>query len=128
MEEDWQNVNSASDPPPEGYIKRFWKLLTFKRLPTSTDEINALVQVEMMKHFVRAPICKVHGNQIEKYVTRLFVKETNYFCNRSKLLVKSQAIRNVIDLLTEQDLKWHIEVNVEGNAYLFATWSHWNMT
>ena len=119
----------GSDPsePVDSHLQRFWKLLIFKRLPECQEDINALVQVEMMKHHSRAPICKLTPRQIEKYLTRLFVADTTYYCSRSKLLITSPEIRCIIDLILSQNLKWHIEVNLEGVAFVFASWHHWNL-
>lgn len=129
----FENESHQSTSPPEmppstdGYLKKFWKLLIFKSLPLTCEDVNALVQVEMMKHHSRAPICKLMPRQVEKYITRLFVKETKYYCSRSRLFVHSPEIRHIIDLICEQDLQWHIESNLDGIAYLFATWHHWSL-
>lgn len=127
MDSSTEGQCDSSSQPTDTHIKRFWKLLTFKRLPDCSEDINALVQVEMMKHYSRAPICKVTTRQVEKYITRLFVKETTYFCNRSKMLIQSPEIRKIIDIILEQGLEWHIEVNVDGVAFVFASWHHWTI-
>lgn len=122
---------SAASPPEDSqedsHLRRFWKLLTFKRLPDCAEDINALVQVEMMKHISRAPICKIGTKQIERYLTRLFVKETAYFCYQSKMMVQSPEIRKIIDMILAQGLQWHIETNVDNVIFLYASWHHWTI-
>ena len=107
------------------HLKNFWSLVTLKRIPKGIEDIRVIVQVEMMKHYTRAPIYKFQPNQLEKYITKLFVKDTDYFCNKSKFLIKTPEIRAVINMLKTEDLDWHIETNLEGNSYLFVSWQHW---
>ena len=121
------NTSNNTGASQDSHLKRFWKLLIFKRLPECPEDINALVQTEMMKHYSRAPICKLTPRQVEKYLTRLFVSDTRYFCSRSKLLITSPEIRQVIDMILEQDLQWHIEVNLDSVAFVFASWHHWTV-
>lgn len=109
------------------HLQKFWKLLTFRNLPTNVEDIRVLIQVEMMKNSSCAPICKLKQTHLEKYITSLFVKETTYFCSRSKYLVKDQEVRRVIDLLIAEKLNWYIEITLEGNYYIIASWQHWNM-
>jgi hypothetical protein len=128
-----QPVKDVQDPPTEdcnqgnNTLKGFWDLLTFRKLPTTPDELHVSIQVEMMKHYTRAPICKIDKKHVDKYLTRLFVKEKEYYCGKSRLLITSPEIRCIIDMLLNDGLNWHIETNLEGNSYLFATWQHWNV-
>jgi len=117
---------NETNTPSLTHLQNFWKLISFMRLPANAEDIRILIQVEMMKHYTRAAICRLKPSQIEKYLTTIFVKETNYFCNRSKFLVKDPEIRKVIDLLGEEKVIWYIETNFEGNHYLFVSWQHWS--
>ena len=85
------------------------------------EDVRVIVQVEMMKYANCAAMCRVQMNQIEKYITALFVKDTQYFCRRSKFLVKDPDLQAVVDLLLEEKLGWYIESNLEGNCYPFVT-------
>jgi hypothetical protein len=108
------------------HLQSFWKLLSLKKIPENKDEINAIVQSEMMKHHTYAHICKIMPNQVEKHITKLFVQETNYYCSQSKLLIKDETIRKVIDMLKSSELKWYIGKTRENTFYLIASWNHWN--
>ena len=102
-------------------------MLKFKRYPQNNEDINTIIQVAMMKYQNRTPICKIHPQQVEKCLTRIFVKETQYYCSRSRLLVKSPELRNVVDMLLAEKLQWHIETTTQGFNYIFADWQHWNL-
>jgi hypothetical protein len=110
----------------KSHLQNFWSVLTLKTLPKNTEDVRALVQIEMMKHYTRAPICKIQDTQVEKYMLKIFVKDTTYFCCRSKYLINHPDIRKIVDILLEEQLNWHIETNLEGHSYLFASWQHWN--
>lgn len=111
----------------ESHLKKFWNLLSFKRLPHSVEDLRIIVQVEMMKYHTRAAICKIQPKQSEKYLLKILVKDTKYYCARSKLLITSPEIRGVIDIIKFENMDWHVETNREGNTYLFASWQHWGM-
>ena len=116
-----------SDPKSQTHLQRFWKLLKFKQLAQNNEDINTIIQVAMMKYQNRAPICKIHPIHLEKCLTRIFVKETQYYCNRSRLLIKGTEMRKIIDMLLEEGLQWYIETTREGFNYIFADWQHWNL-
>lgn len=107
------------------FLQRFWNVLLLKQIPETTDDVRILVQTEMMKHFNRAPICKLHANQVEKYITKMFLSNTSYFCHRSKYLITDPKIQKIVDILMQEKLQWHVEKSIEGNLFLFATWFHW---
>lgn len=109
------------------HLERFWKLVTFKRLPKTIEDINVLVQIEMMRYHTRGPVCKILPDHYEKCITGWLVSDKKYYCSRSKYFVKDQNIRKVIDMLYKQKMQWHIETNLEDNSYLFASWQHWDL-
>jgi hypothetical protein len=117
---------SDTTPLPLTHLQNFWNIMTLKTLPRSIEDVRSLIQIEMMKHYTRGPICKISSKQVEKYMLKIFVKDTTYFCSKSKFLVLHPDIRRLIDMLVSEHLRWHIETNLEGHSYLFATWQHWN--
>ena len=116
-----------NNPKSQTHLQRFWKLLKFKQLAQNNEDINTIIQVAMMKYQNRAPICKIHPQQVEKCLTRIFVKETQYYCTRSRLLIKSPEMRKIINMLLAEKLQWHIENTSEGVSYIYADWQHWNL-
>jgi len=112
----------------QNHLKHFWEIVTFKKLPQTTADVRTLIQVEMMKFHSRAVICKILPPDTEKYSFGYFVKETekDYFCKKSKLVVKDTSdVRCIIDIIVGDDMKWGIETNLEGSFYLIASWKHW---
>jgi hypothetical protein len=120
-------TNETPQETTQTHLQNFWNILTLKVLPKSCEDIRALVQVEMMKHYTRGPICKINPSHVEKYMLKIFVKDTTYFCVKSKFLVNHPSIRKLIDMILSEHMYWHIETNLEGHSYLFASWQHWNM-
>jgi len=114
-----------TSPPTDTHLQSFWKLISLRKLPQTVEDVRVIIQVEMMKYANSAAVCRIQMNQIEKYMTSLFVKDTQYYCQRSKFLVKDPELKTVIDLLAEEKLAWYFEFNLEGSCYLFATWKHW---
>lgn len=111
------------------YLKNFWELVTFKKIPQTIEDINVLIQAEMIKFHSRAIICKIPVSDTEKYTFTTFLRENDkgYFCKNSKLLIKqsSQEFRRIIDMIIDIGLLWGIETNLEGSYYLIASWKHW---
>lgn len=110
------------------YLKNFWELVSFKKLPQTIEDIHVLVQAEMIKFHNRAVICKIPKTDTEKYTFVSFVREGDkkYFCTTSKMLVKcTSEVRHVIDMILDVGLIWGIETNLEDSFYLVASWKHW---
>ena len=111
------------------YLKNFWDLVSFKKVPQTKEDIHVLVQAEMIKFHSRAVICKIPSSETEKYTFPSFMKDADrpYFCKSSKLLIKqsSPEFRNVVDMIKDVDLIWGIETNLEGSFYIVASWKHW---
>lgn len=118
-----QTNGNISNPP---FLQHFWHLVTFKKMPFTTEDVRVLIQVEMMKFHTRAVICKICPTDTDKYRFDYFVRDKNYYCNTSKLFIKEGSdIRLIIDILTSEGMKWGIETNLEGAFYLIASWKHW---
>ena len=112
----------------QSHLKHFWDIVTFKKLPQTLNDVRMLVQTEMMKFHSRTIICKVYPIDTDKYTFSAFVKaeDKDYFCNNSKLLIKeSSTVRDIIDMIVYDDMKWGIETNLVGAYYLIASWKHW---
>ena len=111
----------------DNFLKNFWELVTFQKLPQDAADVRVLIQSEMMKFHSRAIICRVPPADTEKS-HGFFMKDINkkYYCINSKLIVKEGSeIRQVIDFIVADDIKWGIETNLKDALYLVASWKHW---
>lgn len=107
------------------HLKHFWELVTFKKNVETLEDVQMLCQTEMLKFHSRAVICKLSPEDSEKYRTNMFIPDQIYFCNTSRLYVKNDKIRKVIDFILLNDMKWGIETNLEDGVFLVASWKHW---
>lgn len=107
------------------HLKHFWELVSFKAFPETIEDVRTLCQTEMIKFHSRAVICKLSPDDSEKYRMGLFIPDQKYFCNASRLYVKNEKIKKVIDYILNDDMKWGIETNLEDGIYLIASWKHW---
>lgn len=116
---------SESNEEKESHLRRFWNLVSFRRMPENSADITMLIQVEMMQYHTSAVICRMSLKGAEKYLSSIFVKEPKYFCAKTKLLIHDTKLRDLIDILVHDGFTWSIDINLEQQAYLTASWKHW---
>jgi hypothetical protein len=114
-----------SSDTSESHLKHFWNLVTFRRYPETSGDLHMMVQVEMMKYNTSAIVCKLAASDYEKCMTSLFVGEPDYFCAKSKYLIKNSRIRDLIDIIRDTELVWQVKTNLEGLSYIEVSWNHW---